>query len=196
MINLEKEELTTMPLLKYVILLGGALILGALLSRFIFQINLVSGNSMHPSLNDGEFGISLKAPYRLFGSDFNRNDVVTMQYPNEDRVFIKRVIGLPNEHIEIIAGDILINGKKYNDEYRNPFAAVEIMSGDGLVETTLDNLEEYRRIYSLNYGDYFDIQLGSDEYFCLGDNRFYSTDSRLLGPIKKKDIHGKFIKLF
>lgn len=189
------EDKNFTMVIKLLILIGLGFFVGVVISRIIIQINVVSGNSMHPTLDDGDYGITIKATYRLLDEDYNRDDIVTLRFPNENRVFIKRIIGLPNEHIEIIAGDILIDNVKYEDSYRNPIPAKELIKGDAITVQSAEILEEYRRIYSLNYGNYYEVKLGDNEYFCLGDNRFYSTDSRILGPVEKKDIQGKFYKL-
>lgn len=97
-------------------------------------------------------------------ASINRYDVVVVKLQNDDDVIIKRVYGMPGEKIEINHSDIYINGKKIKDNY-------------ALGKTQ----------------DYAEIKLGDDEYFVLGDNREISKDSRIIGPINKKDIKGQTV---
>ena len=97
-------------------------------------------------------------------ASINRYDVVVVKLQNDDDVIIKRVYGMPGEKIEINHSDIYINGKKIKDKY-------------ALGKTQ----------------DYAEITLGDDEYFVLGDNREISKDSRIIGPINKKDIKGQTV---
>ena len=94
----------------------------------------------------------------------NRFDVVVLQEEDDKEVIIKRVIGMPGETISIVDDVIYINGEKLEENYSIG-----------------------------NTGDYKVTTLGSDEYFLLGDNRTVSKDSRIIGPVKKKDIKGKTI---
>lgn len=91
----------------------------------------------------------------------DRFDIVVLKIDEENDNLIKRVIALPGESIEIIDSKIYINDKALSDKY-------------GLGNT-----------YSIDK-----ITLKDDEYYVLGDNRIISMDSRVFGPIKKKDIKG------
>ena len=97
-------------------------------------------------------------------ASINRYDVVVVKLQNENEVIIKRVYGMPGETVEINHSDIYINGKKIKDNY-------------ALGKTQ----------------DYAEIKLGDDEYFVLGDNREISKDSRIIGPINKKNIKGQTV---
>ena len=97
-------------------------------------------------------------------ASINRYDVVVVKLDSEDEVIIKRVYGMPGEKLEINHNNIYINGKKIKDNY-------------ALGKTQ----------------DYAEITLGNDEYFVLGDNREISKDSRIVGPINKKEIKGQTV---
>lgn len=124
-----------------------------LFRTFIATPVKVDGQSMYPTLKGNEIMILNKL------AKLDRFDVVVVKADNSD--IIKRVIGLPNETVEIIEGKIYINGKVLEETF-----------GQG--ET----------------GDYPKVKLKKDEYFVLGDNREISRDSRSLGPIKADSIKG------
>jgi signal peptidase I len=126
---------------------------------------------MEPNFEDGDYLIIDEITYRF--REPKRGEVVVFKNPmNERQRFIKRIIGLPGETIEISDGKIFIsNGEKkvLNEPYLNS---------------------------SFTFGD-IKITLGSDEFFVLGDNRQFSLDSRRFGPIKKKEIVGRvFLRLW
>lgn len=139
-------------------------------SSVIGQQVIVSGSSMEPTFQDGDNVFINKFTY-LF-SDPERFDVIVFPLKNEKNTYyIKRIIGLPGETVQIGEdGTIYINGEVLNEDY-----GAEIINADmiGLAENP--------------------VMLGKEEYFVLGDNRNYSNDSRMdkIGNIKKSDIIGK-----
>jgi signal peptidase I len=152
-----------------------AFVIVAPIRYFIFQPFIVSGASMAPSFETGDYLIVDEISYRF--SSPQRGDVVIFDagfIPNySGQRFIKRIIGLPGETVDIVAGK------------------VEIIK-DG--KTTLLN-EKYLPDNLKTYGD-TKIVLTAGQYFVLGDNRAYSYDSRMWGILPKKDIIGKaFLRL-
>lgn len=126
----------------------------------------VYGNSMTPFLRDGDCVFVERFSY-LFGSP-KRFDVVIFRYRNSEKTYIKRIIGLPGETVQIVDGAVIINGET-------------------LKESTESDL-------ILNPGRAVNpILLGDNEYFILGDNRNNSSDSRNsdIGNIKKSELIGK-----
>ena len=147
-----------------------AFVIVAPIRYFLFQPFIVSGASMAPNFATGDYLIVDEISYRL--SNPQRGDVVVFStnfipgYANQR--FIKRVIGLPGETVNITNGEVKI-----------------IKDG----ETTILN-EKYLPSDLKTYGD-VNTTLKSDEYFVLGDNREYSYDSRMWGVVPRKDIIGK-----
>ncbi len=137
--------------------------------HFIGQRTVVNGHSMDETLHDGESLIVDKVTYRF--SDPKRYDIVVFPSPDGDNsYFIKRVIGLPGETVQIVDDEVYIDGKPLGENYG--IAAIEYY---GIAQEPL--------------------VLGDDEYFVMGDNRPVSRDSRYedVGPIQKSDLKGRAI---
>ena len=135
---------------------------------FLFQPFFVRGQSMEPNFENGDYLIVDELSYRL--REPQRGEVIVFKYPgNLSQRYIKRIIGLPGETIEIEEGEIVISsqGERY----------------------VLDEAR-YLPSGSRTQGENF-FTLGQDEYFVLGDNRFFSSDSRRWGPLPQGDIIGR-----
>ena len=139
-----------------------------LIIRFVGQRTEVSGHSMEDTLDDGDNLIVDKLTYRF--RDPVRYDIIVFPYKyKEDTYYIKRIIGLPGEMVQITEeGNILINGEILEESYGR-----EVMKSPGIAADP--------------------IILGEDEYFVLGDNRNASADSRdpSVGVMSGKDIVGR-----
>lgn len=136
---------------------------------YVAQPFLVSGASMAPTFQTGEYLIVDQASY-YFG-DPQRGDVVIFRFPyNPDTFFIKRVIGLPGETVQITNGVVTIRNDQYPDGTTLDEPYVENANGSPVTETT---------------------SLGPNEYFVLGDNRNSSSDSRAWGPLPERYIVGR-----
>ena len=136
---------------------------------FVIQPFFVKGMSMEPTFDDGQYLIIDEISYRIETPE--RGEVIVFKYPHDpSQYYIKRIIGLPDETIEIVGGGIII----YNSE--NP---------NGQVLT-----EKYLPKDLKTVGD-TKVSLKSDEYFVLGDNRSASSDSRRWGPLDKDYIIGR-----
>ncbi len=160
----ESSENFFTELLKFV-LIAAAIVFPIRL--FIAQPFIVSGASMHPTFQDGQYLIVDELSYRF--SEPARGDVVIFRYPrNEKEFFIKRIIGLPHETVTIKDG------------------AVSVKRADG---TTLALDESY----VVNHGNGSDATypLGADEFFVMGDNRPESSDSRVWGVLPRHDLVGR-----
>jgi signal peptidase I len=155
---------------------------------FLFQPFFVQGASMEPNFEDGqyliinEFGIKQTKigseshtifevkPFR----ELKRQEVVVFRYPmDKKKFFIKRIIGLPNEKVQIKKGEVYI----FNEEKEDGFILDE---------------KEYLPI-GLKTKEDMSVELKDDEYFVMGDNRMFSSDSRAWGPITKSEIIGKVL---
>lgn len=134
---------------------------------FIAQPFLVSGASMEPTLDKGDYLVIDQLTYRL--EKPARGDVVIFRYPlDTDVYFVKRVIGLPGEKVEIRDGTVMVTTK-----------------GESIA------LEEPYRSSDAEDKDPTSISLADDEYFVLGDNRGASADSRVWGPLQDRYIVGR-----
>ncbi|MFH1401957.1 MAG: signal peptidase I [Parcubacteria group bacterium] len=136
---------------------------------FLFQPFFVKGQSMEPNYETGDYLIIDELTYRL--RDPERGEVIVFKYPNNTtQRYIKRIIGLPGETMEIKDGKVLI--------YKNNQMSEVLDESDYLPS-------DVQTAGSLK------ITLGDDEYFVLGDNRQVSSDSRRWGAVPREDIIGK-----
>ncbi len=135
---------------------------------YVAQPFIVSGSSMAPTFHTGEYIIVDQATYHL--EKPKRGDVVVFRFPGDpSKFFIKRIIGLPGEIVQLANGETTIINPKTNKE------------------TTLD--EKY--LVTDKTDDHLSISLSSTEYFVMGDNRSASSDSRKWGPVPRKNIVGR-----
>ena len=135
---------------------------------FVGQRTKVDGHSMEPTLSDGDNLIVDKLSYRF--RDPERYDIIVFPYQHaENTYYIKRIIGLPGETVQVKDGYTYINGKKLTSDIYGK----EVMDEPGIAEEP--------------------VKLGKDEYFVLGDNRNDSTDSRDpdVGVLKESDLMGR-----
>ena len=123
-----------------------------LIITFVGQRTRVSGHSMEATLHDGDNLIVDKLSYRF--RDPKRFEIIVFPYRHkENTYYIKRIIGLPGETVQVKDGYVYIDGEKLDENY-----GLEVMQDTGIAAEP--------------------IELGEDEYFVLGDNRNHSSDSR------------------
>ena len=148
------------------ICVAAALLLSLLITKFVAHHTAVDGSSMSTTLSDGDQLIVQQLSY--YFHDPERFDIVVFPISTEDN-YIKRVIGLPGETVQIIDGQVYINGSLLADDRYG----LERIQDPGMAADI--------------------IYLKNDEYFVLGDNRNASVDSRFpeVGVIKKSDIKAK-----
>ncbi|TAL51386.1 signal peptidase I [Patescibacteria group bacterium] len=134
---------------------------------FLIQPFYVKGASMEPNFYDHEYLIIDELTYRF--RDPYRGEIVVFRYPRDpSQYFIKRVVGLPGETVEVTGGNVII----YNTQHPNGIVVEETY----LAESTTGKVR---------------VTLGEDEYYVLGDNRDSSLDSRSFGPITRDDVIGR-----
>lgn len=134
------------------------------LIAFVAQAFRVQGTSMQPLLGDDERIIVNKLVYRLHSIE--RGDVVVFWYPRDPSVsFIKRVVGLPGETVELRSGTLYIDGRRFDEEYLEP------------VFREFDSSPP--------------VEVPPGHYYVLGDHRSSSNDSRNWGEVPERYIYGK-----
>ncbi|MBI2005115.1 signal peptidase I [Patescibacteria group bacterium] len=161
----ESRENFFIELLKFALI---AVVIVVPVRLYVAQPFIVSGASMEPTFDNGQYLIVDELSYRL--EDPSRGDVIIFRPPGQSNgtYFIKRVIGLPGETVRITD------------------SAVSITSIDG-IRTELD--EWY--IKNIGNGKTMQVALGKDEYFVMGDNRPESSDSRYWGVLPRGNIIGR-----
>jgi len=137
-----------------------ALVTVFIIRGFLIQPFLVSGASMEPTFQDGNYLLVDQVTYRF--REPERGEVIVFRYPKDRSIFyIKRIVGLPGDTVVVLGGRVYINGLTLEEEY-----------------------------VPYDTGGNVNTKLKSDEYFVMGDNRSHSFDSRNWGPIIKDDIIG------
>ncbi|MCI9079578.1 MAG: signal peptidase I [Lachnospiraceae bacterium] len=155
-----------------VICIAAAFFLSMFINSNIAHQTTIEGGSMEPALKNNDSVIIQKLSY--YWQDPGRYDIIVFPITDRDEdgkkiYYIKRIIGLPGEIVQIIDGSVYINGKRLDDDIYSD----EKIEDPGIAESP--------------------VQLAEDEYFVLGDNRNMSTDSRYtyVGMVKREDIEGE-----
>lgn len=144
----------------------------ALLFIFVGKPFTVSGQSMYPTLHNNDRMLMSKL------GDINRFDVVVLHAPDQDKEYIKRVIGMPGDTVEVKEGKLYIN----RQPVEQPFINKEILVNKTVY---IDNftLQELTG----------ELKVPEGKYFVMGDNRGVSRDSRIIGFIDRTAIEGKAV---
>ena len=164
---MKKEKSTGREILSWGLYLVVIFGLTYLIVTYVGQRTSVSGSSMETTLSDGDNLIVDKISYRFRAP--KRYEIIVFPFKQaENTYYIKRIIGLPGETVQVKDGYVYINGKKLDEHYGH-----ELMDKAGIAEEP--------------------VLLGDDEYFVLGDNRNHSSDSRdpSVGVLKKEDLIGR-----
>lgn len=154
-------------LLEWVKILVIAAVLAGIIRYFFFTPIIVDGESMMPTLENRDRMIVNKFSYVI--GEPKRFDIIVFKAP-EEKDYIKRVIGLPGEHIEYKNDVLYVNGEPLDEPY----------------------LEEYKNaLVGGTLTEPFSIDVPEGHLFVMGDNRRYSKDSRHIGPIPMDKVLGK-----
>ena len=143
-----------------------SVLIAAVVILFLYQPVRVEGTSMMPGLIDQERIFINKFAYRFGISDIRRGDTVVFWYPGDpSKSFIKRVIGVPGDRVQVKEGRVSVNGAELNEPY--------------VPDAYRDQISTPPRV------------VAPDEYYVLGDHRSSSNDSRMWGTVPRRYIYGK-----
>ena len=148
-----------------------AVIIAFVIIFFIYQPVRVEGTSMMPGLRDQERIFVNIFSYRLGLSAITRGDTVVFRFPQDpSKHYIKRVIGVPGDTVQVTDGVVILNGNSLREEYVP---------------------DEYRDRQNVPL-----TKVGAGQYFVMGDHRTSSNDSRAWGPVDRGHIYGKAVFVY
>ena len=148
-----------------------SVVLAIFVILFIYQPVKVEGTSMMPTLDDQERIFINKFVYRFHFGNIDRGDTVVFWFPGDpSKSYIKRVIGMPGDRVEVADGKVIVNGQALVESYVPP---------------------EFRDQSSMPAR-----VIPEDEYFVLGDHRSSSNDSRAWGMVPRRYIYGKAVFIY
>jgi signal peptidase I len=148
-----------------------SVVLAIVLIVFIYQPVKVEGTSMMPGLTDQERIFINKYTYKLGTGSIARGDLVVFHYPQDpSQSYIKRIVGLPGDYVEIVNGEVYVNGGKLAE----PYVPAEYR----------DRVSWMKQV------------VPRDHYFVLGDHRSSSNDSRSWGYVPRAEIYGKAVFVY
>jgi signal peptidase I len=151
--------------------LSVSVVIAIIVILFLYQPVKVEGTSMTPSLVNEERIFINKFVYRFGLSDIVRGDTIVFWAPEDpSRSYIKRVIGVPGDAVEIVDGTVILNGKRLEEPY--------------LIDVNRDRMSMPRRVVEAGH------------YFVLGDHRNSSNDSRSWGTVPRDAIYGKAVFVY
>ena len=176
----DRKQAIITSVLDWLIAIAVGVLVGILMVVFVVQRDNVYGDSMVPNLRSGYIVMTDKIS--TYFDNYDRGDIVildgeNMEGYNHDEYLIKRIVGLPGETVRIADGHVYIREVGAEDFY---------MLDEPYID---DSVETYVMSWGMERG-YDEITLGEDEYYCLGDNRPVSNDSRSLGPFSTDRIKG------
>ena len=148
-----------------------SVILAIIIILFLYQPVKVEGTSMMPLLEDQERIFINKFLYQWNISKIERSDLVVFYYPNDtSKSYIKRVIGIPGDVVEVRTGDVFVNGGKIAE----PYVPAEYHDRVSFPKSVVP----------------------ADQYFVMGDHRISSNDSRAWGYVPRDHVYGKAVFVY
>jgi signal peptidase I len=148
-----------------------SVIIAIIVILFLYQPVKVEGTSMMPALTDQERIFINKFVYRFHLDDIQRGDMIVFWYPADlSKSYIKRVVGVPGDSIEVDHGTVIVNGKPLEESY--------------VPSEYRDEMSTQLRV------------IPDDEFFVLGDHRSSSNDSRSWGTVPRRFIYGKAVFVY
>ena len=140
-----------------------------ILSNFVIRPIEVEGDSMYPTLHSGSIGLANIIGRKMDG--IRRFDIAIIYIKESNKYLVKRVVGLPNETVSCHDGVLYINEEPVDEPFLSP-----------------DYKAQFSDVFTAEIEP---VTLGPDEYYCLGDNRPSSRDSRYYGPFRESQIAAK-----
>ncbi|MFC4775416.1 signal peptidase I [Paenibacillus sp. GCM10023252] len=160
-----------------------AIVFVFVIRMFLFSPFIVEGPSMQPNFETGEHIIVNKILYDI--RDPKRGEVVVFHVPEENREFIKRVIGIPGDKIKVEGDDVYINDKKIDEPY---------------LKDAIKAAHDAGELYNIGPGfpnnENQDAVVPEGTIFAMGDNRGDSRDSRMIGYVNDKEVIGRADVIF
>ena len=148
-----------------------SVLIAVVIILFLYQPVKVEGTSMMPALVDQERIFINKFVYRFGISQISRGDTVVFWYPGDpSKSYIKRIIGMPGDRVQVVEGSVFVNGTALDEPYVPP---------------------DYRDTVSTPL-----TTVPANEYFVLGDHRSSSNDSRSWGTVPRRFIYGKAVFVY
>ncbi len=148
-----------------------SVVLAVVVILFIYQPVKVEGTSMMPTLDDQERIFINKFVYRFHFDNVERGDTVVFWFPGDPtKSYIKRVIGMPGDRVEVVDGKVIVNGRALVENYVPP---------------------EYRDQSTMS-----ERVVPPSQYFVLGDHRSSSNDSPAWGMVPRRYIYGKAVFIY
>lgn len=178
--SVEKTRKEKNELWEWIKALVIAFIIAVLIRYILFTPIVVDGDSMMPTLKDGDRMIVNKIGYTIGEPD--RFDIVVFHAP-EGKDYIKRVIGLPGDTIEYKDDQLYINGKAYDEPYLDEYKS-QLTEGTLTQDFTLQEIDPTLEVIPEGY------------VFVMGDNRRYSKDSRHIGIVSQDELIGNTSIIF
>jgi signal peptidase I len=148
-----------------------SVVIALIVILFLYQPVKVEGTSMMPSLEDQERIFINKFVYRLGIGEVEHGDTVVFWYPSDPtKSYIKRVIGVPGDFVEVLKGRVLLNGIELDE----PYVPAEFRDSNS----------------------YPGVRVPKNHFYVLGDHRSSSNDSRSWGPVPREAIYGKAVFVY
>lgn len=157
---------------------------------YVFSPVKVEGHSMDPTLHDSQRLITSKV------SNLDRQDIITTKEPDNQNIYVvKRIIGLPGDHVKMKENVLTVNDEKIDEPYLADFKAK--FKKDKLAEEySYSKAFQEQAANAKNFTTDFNVTVPENNYFVLGDNRLISKDSRIFGFVDKSLIQGKVVLRF
>jgi signal peptidase I len=192
----------------YISLVVVTALIALIVMTFILDIYRIPTESMEPTLLPGDHVVGLKIVYgiRIPFTDIHikisgpkHSDVVSIKRPEDNILYIKRVVALPTESVELRSGNITVSGQVFKRDYATDTSMYKYADANDVVFEEFAWNKKYYVSYSnqKRISDMDKIRVcSSDGFFVMGDNRTNSVDSRKWGDVRGRDIVSRVVFIF